>query len=152
MFEGERQLSDQSVHLSFDRAAYTEHSGGPCQILARSFYSPGLGYCVQVDQTGYAVPVPKNAIKTAMENGVFVWVPHIKPVQLMSGSVINLMVKFSTLISDYAPLVCNEQELQEIVCSQPYYSSLRKSGTKTYRFNPRIGHGSNLRNHRSEAL
>lgn len=151
----ETPLNQNSVHLSFDRAPYSDETGGPCQILARSFYSPGIGYCVMVDaiqDKGYAVPVPKNAVKAAMEKGVFVWVSRIQPMQIDAGSAINLQLKFSLSIDRYAPLICNEQELQEIISGQPYYPSLRLNGTKSYRFNPKIGHGSNLRGQRSEAL
>lgn len=150
--KGANDLNEQAVHLSFDRAVYTEDTNGPCQILARSFYSPGLGYCVEVDSPGYCVPVPKNAVKAAMERGVYVWVSQIQPVQLDAGSAINLMIKFKLHPAGYIPLICNEQELKEVVGNQPYYPLLRQNGTKSYRFNPRIGHGSNIRPQRSEAL
>lgn len=128
-----------SVHLSFDVTAYPpEH--GPCQILAHSFYAPGMGYCVEV-APGFYLPVLKASIKHALEEGRYLWVSKVDPAYLPVGPVHNFVVRSCLTEAGYDPLICTEQELLMRMGSKSFWPVFRKSGTKQYR--TRNGVGSN---------
>lgn len=139
---------DSAIHLSFDTAAYpVEH--GPCQILAHSFYSPGMSYCIEA-ASGFHLPIPKAAIKDAMENGRYVWVSKIDPVALRIGSAFNFVVRVALTSAGYDPLICTKRELEARMSAKPFYASFRRNGTKVYRH--RKGYGSNVPKQRKAKL
>ena len=134
-----------SVHLSFDTAAYPpEH--GPCQILAHSFYSPGMGYCVEI-APGFYLPVLKASIKHALEQGHYLWVSKVDPEYLPVGPVHNFVIKSCLTSAGYDPLICTEQELQLRMAAKSFWPVFRKSGTKQYRI--RNGVGSNRKRNKN---
>lgn len=133
---------DRAIFLNFDRAEYPEGLA-PCQVLAHSFYSSGISYCIEA-APGLFLPIPKKSIRAAMEHGAYLWASEAEPRYIDTGSGVHITLRAASSAGSYKPKFSTWRHVAEAYASLMVFSSFERRNARNYRFDPATARGNNI--------